>query len=94
MPGKSRRRRGKYSAQGKKRGRHSQSGVAGQQQKVTQTIEPVLSPDKPAPTPSETVPTAESPRVRYPYISIELRTIGILGVAMLIVLIVLSAVLS
>ena len=94
MPGKPRQRKGKYSAQSKKRGRYSQSGVSGQQQEVAQTIKPVPPPDMQALSPSETVLTAESLKVRYPYISAELWTIGILAIVMLAVLIVLSVVLS
>ena len=90
MPGKSRRKRGKYSIQSKKKGRPSRPRLPAQQPAVAQTREPVSSPDMSAPSASAAAPTAKPIAVRYPYIATELRTIGILAGIMLIILIVLA----
>ncbi len=91
MPGKSRRRRGKYSIQsGKKKGRSSRPTILAQQPAVAQTREPVSSPDVSVPSVSVAKPAA----VRYPYIATELWTIGILAGILLAVLVVLALVLS
>ena len=95
MPGKSRRRKGKYSFQSKrKKGRPGHPAVIAQQPAVAQTDEPVSSPK--VPVPSASVPTlmAKTAAVRYPYIATELRNIGILAGIMLIILVVLALVLS
>ena len=88
MPSKSRRSRGKYSFQSKKRrGRPSPPIIVTQQQAVTPTYEAVPPPEvsrKSAP------PTITA--VRYPYILTELRRIGILAGIMLAILIVLALV--
>jgi len=95
MPGKSRRRRGKYSFQGKKKkGRPSRPTILTQQPAVAQTAEPVSSPSVSVPSASVPTPMAKPAAVQYPYIATELRTIGILAGIMLIVLIVLALVLS
>ncbi len=94
MPGKSRRGRGKYSPQSKKRkGRPSRPSVLAQQPAVTQTHEPVSSPDASVPSAGVPTPMAKPAAVRYPYIATELWTIGILAGVMLIVLVVLARVL-
>jgi len=95
MPGKSRRRRGKYSPQSKKRkGRPNRPSVFAQQPAVAQTHEPVSSPDAPVPSASVPTPMVKPAAVRYPHIATELWTIGILAGVMLIVLVVLALVLS
>ena len=95
MPGKSRRRRGKYSPQSKKRkSRPNRPSVFAQQPAVAQTHEPVFSPDAPVPSASVPTPVAKPEAVRYPHIATELWTIGILAGVMLIVLVVLALVLS
>ena len=95
MPGKSRRRGGKYSPQSKKgKGRSSRPAVLAQQPAVAQTHEPVSSPDASVPSAGVPTPMAKPAAVRYPYIATELRTIGILAGVMLIVLVVLARVLS
>ncbi len=94
MPGSSRRSRGKYSVQSKKRkGRPKHPTIVAQQAAVAQTHEPVSSPDVPAPSASAPAPVAKVAAARYPYIATELRTIGILAGILLIVLIVLALVL-
>ena len=95
MPGKSRRRRGKYSIQSKKKkGRRSRPTILVQQPAVTQTHEPVSSPDVPVTPSSVPTPMAKPATIWYPHITSELRNIGILAGIMLIILIVLALVLS
>ncbi len=95
MPGKSRRRRGKYLLQSKKKkGRPGRPAVLAQQPVVAQTHEPVSSPDASVPSASVPTPMVKPAAVRYPYIATELWTIGILAGVMLIVLVVLARVLS
>ena len=91
MPGKSRRRKGKYSPPKKrKKERISHQAVL--------TEQPVLTPaQKPVSSTGLSTPAASIPEpviIRHPYVSSELRTIGILAGIMLIILIVLAVVLS
>jgi len=91
MPGKSRRGRGKYSIQSKKKkGRPRRPSMLAQQPVAAQTPEPASSPKVPVPS----TPMAKPALVRYPYIATELRTSVILAGVMLIVLVVLALVLS
>ncbi len=96
MPGKSRRRKGKYSLQGKKKkGRTGHPTLLAQPPAAAiQTHEPVSSPK--APVAPARVPTliAKPAAISHPYIAAELRTIGILAGIILIVLVVLALVLS
>ncbi len=95
MPGKSRRKRKKYSIQSKRnKGRPSRPSVLGLQPAVAQTREPVSSPIVSVPSASVPTPVAKPAATRYPYIATELRTIGILAGIMLVILIVLAKVLS
>ena len=96
MPSKSRGGRGKRSPQGKKRGKSRQrfSATVAQQPAVAQAREPVPPSTVSAPLASVPTPAAKLATVRYPYIAAELRTIGILGGIMLIILVVLALVLS
>ena len=95
MPGKSRRGRGKHSPQGKKRkSRQRFLATVDQQQTVTQTYEPVSHPSVPVPSATVPTPMAKLATARYPHIATELRTIGILGGVVLIILAVLALVLS
>ena len=95
MPDKSRRGRGKYPIQSKKKkGRLSRPTMLAQQPAVAQTNEPVSSPKRSVPSASVPAPRAKPAAVRYPYIATELRTIGILAGIMLLVLTVLFLVLS
>lgn len=95
MPGKSRRGKGKYSFQSKKKkGMLSHPATLTQQPAITQIHEPVSSPNVSVPPASMPTPMTKSAAVWYPYIATELRTIAILAGIMLIVLIVLALVLS
>ena len=93
MPGKSRRKKKKYSIP-KKKGRPSHPTMLAQQPAVAQTHEPVSSPSVSVPSVSVPTPMAKPAAVRYPYIATELLTIVILAAIMLIVLVVLASVLS
>jgi len=95
MPGKSRRGRGKYSPQSRKRKhRPSHPAMIAQQPTVAQTREPVSAPVVSVPSVSVPTPVVKSAVNEYPYIATELRIIGILAGVMLIVLVVLALVLS
>jgi hypothetical protein len=95
MPGKSRRRRGKYSTQSKrKKGKLSRPTAVVQQQAVVQAHEPLSLPNVSASPAGVPTTIAKPVAVRYPYIATELRTISILAGIMLIILIVLALVLS
>lgn len=91
MPGKSRHRRDKHSAQHKRKKSRQDFSVSGAQRPATaQNYEPV----SPAPAPAAKVltPRPALPPVRYPYIATELRRIAIVAGIMLAVLVVLSLV--
>ncbi|MFC1941246.1 hypothetical protein ACFLWL_02410 [Chloroflexota bacterium] len=95
MPGKSRHRKGKYSFQSKKgKGRPSRPPILAHQPAVTQTSEPVSTPEVSVSSASVPSPATKPVVIWHPYITTELRTIGILAGIMLIVLIVLALVLS
>lgn len=95
MPSKSRRGRGKYSPQSrKKKVKLKRPVMLAHQPAVAQTPESVSSPDVSAPSARVPTPAVKPVVVRYPYIATELRTIGILASVMLIVLAVLALVLS
>ena len=91
MTGKSRRRGGKNSPQSKKkRDGLTRPAVPAQPSAAAQVYEPVASPDSPIPEASVPTPKVELSSIRYPYISAELRTIGILAGIMLVILVVLA----
>lgn len=95
MTGKSRRQRGKNSAQSKKRkGGPSRTVVSSPQPAIAREHEPAASPNVPVTSVNVPTPIAKPAAVRYPYVATELRTIGILAGIMLIILIVLALVLS
>ena len=95
MPGKSRRKRGKFTPQSKtKKGRQNRPSVVARQQAVTPTQEPVSPSEIPASPVKAVTPAVKSTTIRYPYIAAELWTIGILAVIMLVILAVLASVLS
>ena len=94
MPGKSRHARRKLSRKEKQRKKLASLAQASQQPAVAQPYEPV-APAKAVSTPSVSMPASRPVQidVHYPYIAGELRRIGILAGAMLVVLIILSLVL-
>ena len=95
MAGKSRRGRKKQSFQSKKKksGRSLRNVV--QQQAVTQTSEPVTTPQQPLSS-SVSIPTSvvKPAFTQYPYVIAELQRIGILAGIILVILIVLALVIS
>jgi len=93
MPGKARHKKRKHSFQSKKKkDRLSRSAIVAQQP-AAETVEPISPPTVP-PSASVPPPMAKPTAIQYPYISTELRTIGILAGIMLTILIVLALVLS
>lgn len=95
MPGKSRRRKVKYSAPKKrKKEKTSHPTVLYKQPVVTETQEQVSSPIVSPSVASAPAPMPKPVPVEHPYISKELRTIGILAGIMLIILIILAVVMS
>jgi len=95
MPGKSRRRRGKYSGQTKKKeGRPSRPTSVSQQPAVAQTQQSIPYAEVPSHPAGGPAPTTKLAVGRYPYIATELVTIGILAGIMLVILAVLASVLS
>ncbi len=92
MPSKSQRGRSKRSSQNKKR--KGNLARAAQQQPISQTSKPVSRPDVAAPSVSVPTFTTTPSAARKPYITTELRTIGILGGVILVILVVLVLVLS
>jgi len=99
MPSKSRRHRVKRFAQAKKK--KGTLARAAQQQPISPPPEPVSRPDVSAPsagvpTPVATVPTsvATVTAARSPYITTELRRIGILAGVILVILVVLAVILA
>ena len=93
MPGKSRRGKGKHSAQSKK-GRLIRPAAVTQPPEVAQSKELVSAPGIPAPSARVPTPVTKPTAVHYPYIAAELRTISILAGVMMVVLVVLALVLS
>ena len=95
MTGKSRRRRGKYSAPSKKRkGGPGRPSVPIAPSAVARVQEPAASAGVPVSSASAPTLMIKPADIRYPYVATELRTIGILAGIMLTVLIVLALVLS
>ena len=95
MPGKSRHGKGKHSLHRKrKKGRQRFPATVAVQPAAAQTSQPAAPTW--VPTPPVSVPTRmKTPTpARYPYITAELRRIGILAGIMLVILIVLALVLS
>ena len=89
MPGKSRHGKGK-----KKRAKQRPAIAAVQQQAVAQSPKAAAPAATPAPSVRMSTPPPKTTVVRYPYITAELRRIGILAGIMFAILIVLAVVLS
>ena len=95
MPGKTRRKKAKFSGQSKKKtSRQKQPAVAVRQPVAVQAQEPIPPSDISASPVIKPAPVAKHAAVHHPYIAAELRTIGILAAVMLVVLIVLGLVIS
>ena len=94
MPSKSRRSRGKYSSQGKKRkGKRTPALTTTEQPVATHTYESA-APAKAAPSKVISTPMSTPTMAKHPYVAGELRRIGIIAGIMLAVLIILSYVLT
>jgi len=96
MPAKSRHGKGKYAFQNKQRGA-SRPGTPEQQQTAhAQQSSPVatatVAPKTSSPRPSKSAPVTKTP-IRNPYVSKELRTIGIVAGAVLVILVILAVLL-
>lgn len=91
MPGKSRRKRGKYSPPvPKKKSRPIRAAVTAEQATVAQEQQPVAYLRVPAPKAEVSVPATKPVGMEYPFVATELRTIGVLAVIMLTVLVLLA----
>ena len=95
MPDKLRHGKGKQHPNSKK-GKAKQRSLTpvAQQQVIAHTREPAVPAGISAPSASVPTQSATTGAVRYPYITAELRRIGILAGIMLVILIVLALVLS
>ena len=94
MPSKSRRKRGKQSFHGKKRkGKLTPVLKTAEPATVSQTGAPAAPPAVTAPPASKPVPAPTPTAARYPYVSSELKRIGIIAAIMIAVLVILSRVL-
>ena len=95
MSGKSRHRKGKYSFQGKKKKSGQRfSGAVAQEQVAAQVPGAGVPARVAVPAASAPTPVAKSAVALYPYITAELKRIGILAGIILVILIVLALVLS
>jgi hypothetical protein len=94
MPAKSRRKRGKNLPTSKRipAGRGITSATTAQSE--TKETEPVMAQTKPVVTGKESAAPVQTTAARYPFIKSELTTIGILAIAMLAILIILSFVIK
>ncbi len=95
MAGKAKRKRDKHHPQSRKaRSRQRFTTTATQQPAVAEAREPASQPAFAAPPASVPAPSSKQPTVaRYPYITAELKMIGILAAIVLIILVVLFLVL-
>jgi hypothetical protein len=90
MPGKSRRGRGKRHHQSKKSKALRRQGMTAAAPPATEQM-----PTKPKPAPAPPPPKApETAAARYPYVTGELKRIGILAAIAIVILIIMSAVIT
>ncbi|MFC2001336.1 hypothetical protein ACFLUZ_02390 [Chloroflexota bacterium] len=95
MPDKLRHDKGKHPSKSKKRRERQRSQVTVAYQPVAaQTSKPAVPTDMPAPRAKVPAPSAASRVARYPYITTELRRIGILAGIIIAILVVLALILS
>jgi hypothetical protein len=93
MPGKSRHSKGKHPHHSKKSRARQRYGVMPVTPPAAETPRPAATVTMPS-APSKPTPAAKSRIAEYPYITTELRRIGILAGIILVILIVLALVLS
>ncbi len=95
MPGKARRRKGKYSPPSKKRkGGPSRAAIPVQQPAAVPADEPISSTKVSVPSARVPTPLVKPADIRYPHIATELRTISIMAGVVLVILVVLTLVLA
>jgi len=94
MPGKSRHGKGKQYQSKKSKAKQRHASMAPHQQVAAAAPQPATPPREPAATTNEPAAPVTKAVSRYPYISSELRRIGILAGIIIVVLIILSQVLS
>jgi hypothetical protein len=95
MPKKSRRKRGKQSFHGKKiKGTLTPVLKTAEQATATQTSAPAAPPPVAVPPVSRPVPAPTPTAAMYPYVTSELKRIGIIAAIIIAVLVILSRVLS
>ena len=94
MSGKSHHGKGKHSSQSRKSKAKQRSAAMAVQQVVARAPEATVAPaTTPAPPVSAPAPPLKTGAIRYPYITAELRRIGILAGVMVVILVVLAFVL-
>ena len=95
MPDKSQHRKGKHPAHSKKsKAKQRYAAMSAQPQVAAQIPKPAAPASMPAPSTTVRTKLAKTGTAKYPYITTELRRIGILAGIMLALLIVLALVLS
>ncbi len=95
MPGKPHPYKGKHTAHSKKsKARQRYAAMSTQPQVAAQSTKPVASTSIPSPSPTARTTPVKTGTTKYPYITTELRRIGILAGIILAILIVLALVLS
>ena len=95
MPDKLQHGKGKHPSKSKKRREKQRSQpIIAYQQVAAQTSKPAIPADMPAPRAKVPTTSTASRVARYPYITTELRRIGILAGIMIVILVVLALVLS
>ncbi len=94
MSGKSRHGKHKLSRSKRKAGKQIVSAVKVQQQAIAMPIESTSRPEKADLSASRPTSVAAPPMLRYPYVTAELRRIGILSGVVLVILVILAFALS
>jgi hypothetical protein len=94
MPGKSRHGKGRHPHYSKKsRAKQRQGATVLPQHVISDTSRPVTTASTPPPSDASSSP-AKPKAIQYPYITSELRSIGILAGIIIVILIVLAQILS
>ena len=94
MSGKSRHGKHKLSRSKRKAGKQIVSAVKVQQQAIAMPVESASRPERVDSSASRPTSVAAPPMPRYPYITTELRRIGILSGIILLILVILAFALS
>ncbi len=94
MPAKSGHGRRKLPRSKRKKGRKEASAIRAQQPVIAHTPRPISQPEASVPPANAPTTVAALAATRYPYITAELRRIGILGGIILVILVILALVFS